>query len=229
MSSLPDRQGASRPATRAPRLSSEARRTAIVEALAPYVLERGMDLSTRDLAAAAGVAEGTLFRVFPDKKALIAAAVIEAAKQHFGLGPTSRPWPEPDPALPLEARLLAVVDHIVGRAEESFRVMTMLHQLEPSDMPPGMTLPHGHPHDDSAQAAQRRQRRIELEAHLASILDADADRLSVPLGSLIDVIRSLAIGRYMAPHTSTPPLSAQGIVDLLLHGAFTGAAAPPSA
>ena len=56
----------------------EDRRRAIVQAVIPLLAEHGSDVSTRQIAEAAGVAEGTIFRVFPDKAALFKAAAEEA-------------------------------------------------------------------------------------------------------------------------------------------------------
>ena len=43
----------------------------IVDAVVPLLLEHGGDVTTRQIAEAAGIAEGTIFRVFPDKAALL--------------------------------------------------------------------------------------------------------------------------------------------------------------
>ncbi|HUO45747.1 MAG TPA: helix-turn-helix domain-containing protein, partial [Acidimicrobiia bacterium] len=56
---------------RAEPLAPEDRRQAIVEAVIPLLVERGASVTTREMAEAAGIAEGTIFRVFPDKCALI--------------------------------------------------------------------------------------------------------------------------------------------------------------
>jgi AcrR family transcriptional regulator len=60
-------------------LPPEDRRAAIIEATRPLLEECGMSISTRQIAQAAGVAEGTLFRVFPDKASLIRSTVLSAA------------------------------------------------------------------------------------------------------------------------------------------------------
>ena len=48
------------------------------EALIPLLVERGGDVTTKEVARAAGIAEGTIFRVFPDKRSLLLAAAEEA-------------------------------------------------------------------------------------------------------------------------------------------------------
>lgn len=58
-----------------PRLSAEARREQILAAVLPVVLDHGLTITTRRLAEAAGVAEGTLFRSFDDKEALLRAVL----------------------------------------------------------------------------------------------------------------------------------------------------------
>ena len=64
--------------SRAAALPPEARRAHIIEATLPLLLEHGATITTRQIAEAAGIAEGTIFRVFPDKESLV-AAVVEAA------------------------------------------------------------------------------------------------------------------------------------------------------
>ncbi len=59
-------------------MTAEDRRKAIVDVLIPLIVEKGGEVSTREIAEAAGIAEGTIFRVFPDKKSLMLAAAEEA-------------------------------------------------------------------------------------------------------------------------------------------------------
>ena len=46
----------------------------IIDAVIPLILEHGVGITSRQIAEAAGVAEGTVFRAFGDKESLIAAA-----------------------------------------------------------------------------------------------------------------------------------------------------------
>lgn len=59
-------------------MSREDRRQAILSVLVPLLVERGGEVSTKEIARAAGIAEGTIFRVFPDKRSLLMAAAEEA-------------------------------------------------------------------------------------------------------------------------------------------------------
>jgi AcrR family transcriptional regulator len=66
---------------RSPRLTSEERRQAIVEAVKGVFAEKGFDgTTTRELANAAGVSEALLYKHFPSKESLY-AAMLDACAQ----------------------------------------------------------------------------------------------------------------------------------------------------
>lgn len=67
-------------------MAPEDRRAAIIAATVPLLREHGMAVSTRQIAEAAGVAEGTIFGVFPDKNSLLRAAVMKAFDPRPALG-----------------------------------------------------------------------------------------------------------------------------------------------
>src|SRR5438045_8820513 len=63
---------------RATALPPDERRAMIVAATLPLLLEHGDRVTSRQIADAAGIAEGTIFRAFADKDEIIAAAVASA-------------------------------------------------------------------------------------------------------------------------------------------------------
>lgn len=80
----------------APRMDAKARRAQILEAAAHVFAQHGFrGATTRAIAQAAGVAEGTLFRYFPTKRhlllALFEALAIQPVQQQLESLPTMKP------------------------------------------------------------------------------------------------------------------------------------------
>jgi AcrR family transcriptional regulator len=106
------------PPRRAAALPPDARRSMIVAAALPLLLEQGEMVKTRDIAAAAGIAEGTIFRAFATKDDLI-AAVIEAALDTAAL---DQALSSVDPDLPLEERVAEAVAILQQRVVDVWRL-----------------------------------------------------------------------------------------------------------
>ena len=98
---------------RAEPLSADDRRQAIVEAVIPLLLEQGSAVTTREMAEAAGIAEGTIYRVFPDKTSVIHAAV-EASMNPEQISHAIAAIPQTDP---LPVQLGAAARVLVERSE----------------------------------------------------------------------------------------------------------------
>ena len=94
----------------------------IVDATLPLVLEHGDKVTTHDIAAAAGIAEGTIFRVFESKDALIEAVMDQALDP----GPVERAIEAIDPALGLEDSVTEVVALMQRRVLDIWRLLSGL-------------------------------------------------------------------------------------------------------
>ncbi|MGB9359456.1 MAG: TetR/AcrR family transcriptional regulator [Acidimicrobiia bacterium] len=98
---------------RAGPLAADDRRQAIVEAVIPLLLEKGSAVTTREMAEAAGIAEGTIFRVFPDKASVVHAAV-EASMDPEQISQAIAAIPATDP---LDVQLETAARILVERSE----------------------------------------------------------------------------------------------------------------
>ena len=105
-----------------PRLTAEARREAIVDAVRDVFAEKGFDgTTTRELAKAAGVSEALLYKHFPSKESLYAAMLEGCSK-----GPT---FAEATRILELEASTSTLVvmvhfmisHYVLGRPGDTHR------------------------------------------------------------------------------------------------------------
>ena len=113
---------------RATALPPDERRAAIIEATLPLLLERGAGISTRQIAEDAGIAEGTIFRVFPDKDAVVRAAVELALDPE----PTEVALAAIDTSLSFEAQLADAVRILQRRLADIWALFSV---LGPSDTP----------------------------------------------------------------------------------------------
>jgi AcrR family transcriptional regulator len=185
--------------TRAAALPTEERRAAIVQAALPLFLEGGAGVTTREIAEAAGIAEGTIFRVFDDKGALI-EAVIDAA---FDPAPVEAALAAIPRSLPLAERLEAAVDILARRGDTIFRVMSAVATMRPNP---------------SSTADSSRRQPPDLPA-LVDLFTPDAARLRRTPDESAQLLRGLTFAStHPAFARSGPPASAAQIVSWFLHG-----------
>ena len=186
---------------RAAALPIEERRSAIVAATLPLFLEQGAAVTTREIAQAAGIAEGTIFRVFDDKTALL-DAVIEAA---LDTAPTNAAIAAISPALDFEQRLIAAVDILRERVLHLFRVFSAAS---------GTTRGGG------------QQRDSDLPA-LTAIFAAESAHLSRPPAEAARILRGLAFACVHPSFGTDEPLTSEEIVAVLLDGICDANAGEP--
>lgn len=186
---------------RAPALPPDERREALIEATLPLLYQHGRNVTTRLIAEAAGVAEGTIFRAFSTKDELIDAAIVHAFKP----GAFLETLDEVDPALPLRDRLVAITRVMQKRFLASFGLIRAL----------GLSGPPPHV---KADPEGRRVWRAQASAAIAALLEPDAGSLRVEPLELVRVLWLLTFAGSHADITDGNLMSAEEIVDILLHG-----------
>ncbi len=181
-------------------MSPEERRDLLVDATLTLLREHGRAVTTRQIAAAAGVAEGTIFRVVESKEELVEAAITRA----FEPGALIDRIAEIDPEQPLRDRLVQLASILQQRFRATFELMKKVGMVRPAD--------HVH---DSPEAVAMRER---VHALLENVVGADAERLSVPAGDFVHRLRLLTFAGSHPHITDGKLLAPEEIVDTLLHG-----------
>jgi AcrR family transcriptional regulator len=190
---------------RATPLPPEERRAAIVAATLPLLEEFGPEVSTKQIAEAAGVAEGTIFRAFGSKDALISAVMVTA----MDTTDLIRALERVDRSLPLRERTTAAVELGQKRLRSVFRLMLSM-RLRPPDFKQT-------PLDEA-----RRKRQSDLANNaFADLLRPDAHQLRY---APEEVVRRIGLLTFSATHpmiSGGHVLTAEEIVDFAFDGLLT--------
>lgn len=178
-------------------MSTEGRREALVEATLPLLFEHGRSVTTRQIAEAAGVAEGTIFRVFESKDDLILAAV----ERGLDMGPFLADLATIDLDQGLRDRLLAVAARLQNRFTGIFALMTAMGMIGP---------PRAHQH-----AEEDRQRAEQI---MTALVEPDADLISCGPDELVRLLRMLTFSGSHSHISDGHRLTPDQIVGVLLDG-----------
>jgi AcrR family transcriptional regulator len=177
---------------RARPLAPDERREAILDAVMPLLRAHGRETSSRQMAEAAGVAEGTLFRAFGDKESIIAAAIERIRDPE----PLRRALRGIDPEEPTEAKVRQVLELLRTRFTDVVGFMTALRMQGP---------PTRHRPED---------------AEWLTVLEQvfRPGELSIPVSDLGHYLRLLAFGSAIPVLSASHPFDLDDLTALVLRG-----------
>lgn len=186
-------------------MSAADRREAIIAATLPLLLETGPEVSTREIAKACGIAEGTIFRAFDTKHELIHAALHAAFEPVGALTELA--------ALPVEQDLTSRIESILSIIyAEIRRTRSLLTTLFRDGHPPKHPRPAGGGPSES--------KRVLEEATRAALLPYQ-DELRLPVETAAHLLArlSFALGFDAGDQQLEDTAS---IADAVLHGIAKG-------
>ncbi|NHI20056.1 TetR/AcrR family transcriptional regulator [Phycicoccus endophyticus] len=188
---------------RAPAMSPHDRRAAIIEATVPLLREHGAGLTTKQVADAAGIAEGTVFRAFGTKDELIkscATAVFDTTTLVAELRGVAAEHS-------LDARLTAAVAALQRYLERAIGLMSTLAASGALPHPPPRTGPPG----------PRAMRDPAVDAALVDLVGPDAEHLRYPAQEVVTILSHLTLASSH-PMLSGRAMPAEEIVSVVLDG-----------
>lgn len=177
---------------RASPLGLEQRQDMIIGVVIPLLLEHGPSLTSRQIAEAAGIAEGTIFRAFGDKETLVSAAVaryLDPLALHAALRSI-------DPEFSLDDKLRAIIGLLRDRFGGIIRMMSVMGEGPP----------------------QRRGGTEQFESIISEILQPHAAELAVEPAIIAQFVRVIAFALAIPTFGESIPLTPDEIVALVKHG-----------
>lgn len=163
----------------------------IIAATIPLLIEHGDMVTTRQIADAADIAEGTIFRAFNDKDELL-DAVIDAA---LDPAPLERALATIDPELPLDEIVSRAAGHAQRRVVEIWRLVSSL----------------------GTRFHDRRKGPMVDSPALVRLLEPHRAELAFPPNAAARLLRGIVFA-MSHPMMVEKPASPREIAEVFLHG-----------
>jgi AcrR family transcriptional regulator len=163
----------------------------IIEAIIPLLIEHGEMVTTRQIADACGIAEGTIFRAFTDKDELL-GAVIDAV---LDPAPLERSLATIDPGLPLAEIVIRAASFAQRRVVDVWRLASSV----------------------GTRFHDRSKRPMADSPTLTRLLEPYRDELAFPPRQAARMLRALVLA-MSHPMMIDKPASPREIAKVFLHG-----------
>jgi AcrR family transcriptional regulator len=177
---------------RAQPLSVEERQAMIIDAVIPLLIEHGRQVTSKQIAEAAGIAEGTIFRAFGDKETLVTAAI----EKYLDPEPLRQALRSISPTLPLENKVRAMIYLMRERFQSIFRMMAAIGRERPP-------VPNA---------------RHEFPAIIAEVLAPEAAQLNWPPERVAHIVRMVSVASSFPALNEGMEFSVDDLARIVLYG-----------
>lgn len=164
----------------------------IIDAVIPLLIEHGRAVTSKQIAEAAGIAEGTIFRAFGDKDTLVSAAV----EKYLDPEPMRASLRAIDPALPLENKVRAILYLLRERFNGIFRMMVAMGGERPP-MP---------------------SQRQEFTAIIATVLEPELAELNWPPARIAQIMRLMSFASGFPALNEGDEISIDDLALIVING-----------
>lgn len=174
----------------------------LVHAVLPLLIEHGAAVTTSQIARAAGIGEGTIFRAFKDKDELFDACTAEALRPDHALDAIA----EIPADAPLEDRLVEAADALGAHLDRMGALMGALHGRARRHSP------------ERRGRGGRRESMAAIRSAVIELFEPDRDRLRLPAEQLATLFLALLFGGRRVADGEIP--GTRELVGVFLHGAL---------
>ena len=195
-------------------MSQEERRAAIVRTTLPLLVEHGGTVSTSQIAAAAGIAEGTVFRAFKDKQDLLLACM----RAGMDSGEVIARIEAIDLSGPVAERLTEGIRVVSSYLDRVWSLGQALRAggVGPEAMQRQM---HGDGDDDAPREPGPPAELLRVFQVMSRLIDKTADNLRVQPERAVRMLLSFIVtNRLQSAELGQPVDDPAELVDLFLHG-----------
>jgi AcrR family transcriptional regulator len=193
-------------------MSPEARREMILQAAVPLVIEYGAAVTTSQIARAAGIAEGTVFRAFADKDELLGACVAEAIRPERTVAEIA--------AISLDQPLAdRLTEAVAAMSAHLGRMGTLIGALHASGAGMRPAPPAG---EDGCAPPDRRTATAPTRDAVAELFEPERECLRLPPAQLASLFVGLMF-QLASFGDAEDEASTVDVIALFLHGALTDA------
>ncbi|WP_035155452.1 TetR/AcrR family transcriptional regulator [Cohnella thermotolerans] len=190
-------------------MNLQDRRAMIVRTTLQLLKEAGPNVTTLQIARAAGISEPTIFRAFADKNEVLAACLEEALQPE----PITIELEAIDAEAGLEERLAKLIEVLRTQSERTGAILNAIRLACPPKPRASGT------HFENMRKRSN-ERYATIHAAVCKLLQPDERQLRLPVADMATLVLAivLSLGRTGGWNAGFPNVTTKQLADLILHG-----------